>query len=171
MRLFVAVRFSDEMKKAVRQSADIMRDRLPYARFSRDENLHVTLAFIGEVPPSRLAACSKALDGISFRPFDIALSRYGSFPGILWMGLEKSDALDALAHGVRNALGQNGFRTDAKPFRPHITLARECDLHGVSFPDAPRARMTVSEFSLMESRRERGRLVYDPLFTVRAEQA
>ena len=169
MRLFVAVRFNDEMSASVKGAADRLRDELPYARFSRDENFHITLAFIGEVPPSRLAECEKALENISFDPFDIALSRYGSFSSILWLGLERSDALAALAKNVRQNLKQSGFAIDEKPFRPHITLAREADLRGVTFPKAPSTKMTVCEFSLMESRRERGKLIYDPLFTVKVK--
>lgn len=169
MRLFVAVRFNDEMSVSVKGAADRMRDELPYARFSRDENFHITLAFIGEVSPSRLAACEKALENIVFDPFDIALSRYGSFSNILWLGLERSDDLAALANSVRHNLKQSGFAVDEKPFRPHITLAREADLRGVNFQKAPNTKMTVYEFSLMESRRERGKLIYDPLFTFKSK--
>jgi 2'-5' RNA ligase len=95
------------------------------------ENLHLTLAFIGDVRAERLAAL-QAIGADAARatpPFTLTLDRLGGFrdAGIAWLGTTPTPPeLDALARRMRGALGAAGFPVDARPFRVHVTLARRC---------------------------------------------
>lgn len=92
-------------------------------------NVHLTLAFIGAWPTTRLApllAAGKAVDGDAMR---ITLDTRGGFhrAGVAWMGA--SSPPQALATLVSSLVGQlvaNGVSHDERPFHPHVTLARRC---------------------------------------------
>jgi 2'-5' RNA ligase len=97
----------------------------------RPENLHLTLAFVGDVRPERLAAL-KAIGAEAARatpPFTLRLDRPGGFrdAGIAWLGSEETPSeLDALIDRLRDALRAAGAPVDSRPFRVHVTLARRC---------------------------------------------
>jgi len=90
------------------------------------EDLHLTLAFIGEIPDARArrlaAAIEDAFDGAPAWTVD----RPGTFPRarVLWVAGAPAPALGALAASVRACLTQLGVPFDHKPFMPHLTLAR-----------------------------------------------
>lgn len=128
MRLFVAVALAPDVARRV---AETLPD-VPGARRAPAEQLHLTLAFIGQVDAARLpdagAALERAVRGHG--PIDVALGRLGRFPDrgaphTIWIGVERGAAeLSALAASVRAALAAVRVPFDAKPFRPHITVAR-----------------------------------------------
>jgi 2'-5' RNA ligase len=94
-------------------------------------NLHVTLAFVGEVEADRVAVlCSigKAVSA-AVRPFQLVLDRVGMFrgSGIAWAGAAEAPAeLLRLVLALNAALSSEGFVVDARPFHAHVTLARRC---------------------------------------------
>jgi RNA 2',3'-cyclic 3'-phosphodiesterase len=113
-------------------------------RLSRPENLHVTLAFLGEVEDTRLPVVGAALERAARtwrRPTDAAkedgpprvrLAGGGRFGRgrftVLWTGLTGDvDALNLLSRAVRRELRRSRIRYDEKPFRPHLTIARPGD--------------------------------------------
>lgn len=164
MRLFIAVRFSPEINDVLLDSTAKIRTLRPYANITREENLHLTLAFIGE--SERVSELKDILTNIAAQPFELAVCGTGNFGNLCWVGIERSAALSALVSSLRKALCDADFEIDTRPFKPHITLAREV-------PDArsvaedlfiPRTAMTVSRISLMKSERIRGRLVYTEVF-------
>lgn len=160
MRLFIAINFSPSFKKAILSSAQQLRNCGVRGNFTREENLHLTLAFIGE--SDRVNDIRGVLDSIDCAPFDISLGNHGSFGNLLWIGLDKSDKLLNLANGIRKKLLDLSFDIDTKPFRPHITVVREAS-ENVDF-DIPACSMTVSRVSLMRSDRINGKLVYKEVY-------
>jgi 2'-5' RNA ligase len=95
------------------------------------DNLHLTLAFVGEVARDRVAALQAVGLEASFgvRPFDLSLDQIGAFgrSGIVWAGASSVPAgLDELVGRLNAALVAQGFPTDPRPFRAHVTLARRC---------------------------------------------
>jgi 2'-5' RNA ligase len=95
------------------------------------ENLHLTLAFVGEVATDRVEALVAAgLAATAGVPaFDLVLDRVGAFrgSGIAWAGASSVPAELAQLLGQLNAaLTAQGFRTDPRPFQAHVTLARRC---------------------------------------------
>ena len=94
-------------------------------------NLHLTLAFVGEVLPARLDALrAVGRDAATRAPaFSLTFDRVGAFrgSGIVWAGTgSPPPEIDALAAGLGDGLAGRGFPVDARPFHPHVTLARRC---------------------------------------------
>ncbi|MFC3606573.1 RNA 2',3'-cyclic phosphodiesterase [Stutzerimonas tarimensis] len=93
------------------------------------DNLHVTLAFLGRQPAARLASLRTLAGALRTEPFELRLERLGlTAGGVLW--LEPSDAPAALlqlATGLREALAEAGVDYDRQEFRPHLTLYRQAD--------------------------------------------
>jgi RNA 2',3'-cyclic 3'-phosphodiesterase len=94
-------------------------------------NMHVTVAFVGEIAPARvvdLCAIGAAVAAM-VPPFRLTLDRPGTFrgSGIAWAGPSSvPTALVKLARNLDEALSAAGFRTERRAFHPHVTLARRC---------------------------------------------
>ena len=95
MRLFLAILLSDEMKDALIHTQNRWYDAGVRGNYTAEENLHLTLAFIGEVPDAQPVL--DALSELDFAPFAIALEGMGCFGDLWWAGLRDSAALEALA--------------------------------------------------------------------------
>jgi 2'-5' RNA ligase len=105
-------------------------DELPL-KWVPAENWHVTVAFLGEVDERALARLDAAVEPVTamFRPFSLALSGLDWFPStlkprLLTLKVETSDALLSLQREVVGALRREGFHTENRAYRPHLTLAR-----------------------------------------------
>jgi len=93
--------------------------------------MHVTLAFVGAVPDGHLEKVVAAVrDAARIAPFAVALDAVGRFPAsgapqVAWLGIGQGAAeMTALAEAMRRGLAARALPFDAKPFRPHLTLAR-----------------------------------------------
>ena len=89
---------------------------------------HLTLAFVGEISTidaRRLSAALRPLCALT--PRDITIGRIGTFDRqrILYAGLSPAESLDPVVNEVRSTITQLGLPLDDKPFRAHITLARD----------------------------------------------
>ncbi len=143
MRLFVAVELPKELQRFVGARLGEIRHQLPKARWVAAANLHLTLAFLGEVAESLVGPIEEALASRlgGAAPAEARLERAGCFPErgaarVAWIGLAPGAALGELAALVRAALSGLGVSADAKPFRAHVTAAR-CD---PPWPSSARAR-------------------------------
>ncbi len=173
MRLFIAIRLNNEMRNALTEMQESMQKQGVTGNFTRSENMHLTLAFIGEYPdPDDVA---EVMEQVDFEPFSIRLSDIGSFKGLWWAGISKSNELEALVRRLRHALAEAGIPFDRKKFSPHITLIRKplCR-NGKRLPELldeiPEAAMTVDRISLMRSDRGKHGMVYTEMFSVAGER-
>ena len=162
MRLFVAVHLSREMKSALLHCQEQMRVLGVSGRFTRPENLHLTLAFIGET--DRVSQARRALERVDLPPFPMALEGIGQFSDLWWAGIRKNPALQALANQVQDQLRAVGFSIERRPFKPHITLVRQAVSRRPVRLELPAAAMQVESFSLMQSQRVEGRLLYSEVY-------
>jgi 2'-5' RNA ligase len=92
-------------------------------------NLHLTLAFLGSVPDSRIAACRSAVASLAPLDATLRLDRLGFWgrAGILWLGPSQPvEALTDYVGRLRDALRGAGFPVETRPFKVHVTLARKC---------------------------------------------
>ncbi|WP_225072775.1 RNA 2',3'-cyclic phosphodiesterase [Desulfuromonas sp. CSMB_57] len=103
----------------------------PAIRWARPESLHLTLAFLGEIPEEELEKLGKAMLSIgdSFAPLTVRAGGLGAFPGpnrprVVWLGLQGGQSLAALQAALTRELRQRDLAWDDKPFKPHLTLAR-----------------------------------------------
>ncbi|TBR16955.1 RNA 2',3'-cyclic phosphodiesterase [bacterium] len=133
MRLFLAWPLSGPAAEAAGRAIAGLRAAAPGARWYDPATLHVTAAFLGEVPASRvpeLRALAAAAEGASPSPQRAALEGLGAFPSwdaprIVWAGVgEGAAALCALEAGLRARLAAAGFPIEDRPFTPHVTLGR-----------------------------------------------
>lgn len=124
-RLFVAV----DLPPDVRRTVAALREDIPGARWSPEEQLHLTLSFIGDADDALFGAIRERLATISCTSFRLALTGIGSFPPrrhprVLWAGLSSPPELTELKKAVDHALLAAGFAPEEREFSPHITLAR-----------------------------------------------
>ena len=166
MRLFIAVNLSDEMKDSLIRMQNALYDRGARGNYTPEENLHLTLAFIGEYPDAQPVL--DALSAVAFRPFELSLEGMGRFGDLWWAGMRDSVPLTAVVRRLRRALAENGIPFDKKRFSPHITLLRKASgaLPGIA-PEP--ASMTVTALSLMRSDRGRNGMIYTELGSVEAD--
>lgn len=124
MRVFVAI----DLPEPVRDALAAVQDALPAGRLSDPEQLHITLAFLGEQPDEVVEAAHWALTRLSGPPFDLQLAGLGTFgdraPHSVWAGIRDPAALKALQARVLSALHGAGLMLERRRFRPHVTLAR-----------------------------------------------
>lgn len=161
-RLFVALRPSGQVRAALRP----VMSGIEGARWQADNQLHLTLAFLGEVDRHGLAAATDALAGIVAPPLNLKLGQFGTFDierpgrtGTLWIGVEPANPLAALAQSARSALRRAGLLPDPRRFTPHITLARfgsagasrEALRPWLTHTPAPRANWLATDFHFVES--------------------
>lgn len=161
MRLFVAIHFSDEIRARLLDAIDALRAQAVSGNFTRPENLHMTLAFVGE--SNETAAIRRVLDALPAGAFPLTVGGCGRFGDLYWVGIEKSERLQALVCALRDGLRGAGVPFDEKPFKPHITIARQLVSDAPVALDFPETAMRVDRVSLMKSERVNGRLVYTEL--------
>jgi 2'-5' RNA ligase len=109
------------------------------ARWQDDNQLHLTLAFAGEIDSARTKDLIEALTGIESANFPAEVSGVGHFerrsvPTAVWAGVPLTDALAQLQRRVERACRHAGIDTERRGYRPHITLAR---LKGAAAPIGP----------------------------------
>lgn len=119
------------------------------------ENLHLTLAFLGPVPPEVRRCAESVADGVAAAPFTLEFTHLGLFPRprVIWSGCnETPEALIALVGALRAGLQNCGIRPEARPYRAHLTLARKANVRpGFGAPHTPVA-WSVDSFHLVESK-------------------
>ena len=134
MRLFVALVPPEEAVEDLDSFLDVRRGAAPY-RWALREQLHLTLAFLGDVESGRLDGLLERLARAAARrtAFDATITGGGAFPNagrakVIWAGLETDGTgeveLPRLATGARAAATRSGIEVDGARFRPHVTVAR-----------------------------------------------
>lgn len=166
MRLFISIQLSDTMKDELEGSQLIMRSNGISGNYTRRDNLHLTLAFIGEY--SDADEILEILDGIEFEPFTIRNEGIGSFGELWWSGISESPELKMLVKRIRRTLADEGIPFDNKKFRPHITLLRKPRPSSAMIPadtatPLGNAEMIVEHISLIRSDRTKVGMKYTEL--------
>ncbi len=171
MRTFIAIDLPEAILAALGQQQAAFRAacstcRKEEVRWTRPEGIHLTLKFLGEISEERLREVTEVLRTLeAFENFSVEVKGFGFFPDarrprVFWAGLEAPPALPQLAERVEAAMEKLGFAREARPFTPHLTLAR----FKVPRPqptlqarieqefDRTLGRFDVSEFFLFESK-------------------
>lgn len=126
-------------------------------RPSRQETLHLTLAFLGDVPISRLPELQAAAQNVRGPAFELTLDRFGLWQHnrIFWTGCtQPPPALGTLAASLMQQVQDSGFPVpDAqRPFVPHMTLVRKVAHLQTPVPQCAPQRWMCREFVLVRSR-------------------
>lgn len=179
MRLFIAIELPEEIKGAIGALQDRFRASGLGANWTRPEGIHLTLKFLGDVEEKKIDSINAAMEqaAAGTGALRLSVSGAGAFPDVrsprvVWLGLSGDiGQLSALQADLENAMIRLGFEREARPFTPHLTLAR------IKFPrprdDWQRAlagigivgltAFTADRVSLMQSELHSGGAVYREL--------
>jgi len=173
IRAFVAIALPERASAALETAQDRLPPDIP--RPAAD-NLHLTLAFLGELREPDLAEVDLALRQLRAAPFTLRLSGVGVFggarPRVVWAGFAPCPALNRLQAAVMRAARGAGLDLAARRFVPHVTLARlpgtapagaalERWIAGHAGLDGP--EFTVKSFGLWQSHLTRAGAVHEEL--------
>jgi 2'-5' RNA ligase len=177
-RLFVAIRPPEPIRGLL---IDAMDDGADF-RWQEDEQLHLTLRFVGDVERPLANDLADALSRVRAAPFDARITGAGRFEqrnsGALWAGVEPRPPLAALAAKVERVCQSVGLEPERRAFFPHITLARwkgrrTREVH--DFLDRTRGlsseQFAVDRFILFESRLSRHGAHYEEVAAYPLTQA
>ncbi|QDM39677.1 RNA 2',3'-cyclic phosphodiesterase [Altererythrobacter sp. TH136] len=169
-RLFVALRPPEPVRDALLDAMGGVEG----ARWQSDDQLHLTLRFVGDIPPPDAEDLAAELGRVRAAPFALKLSGTGQFarkgrPHTLWAGVAPSPDLAALQAKVERACQRAGLPPEGRKFAAHVTLAR---LSGAAGPTgawlaqagpfrAP--EWPVDAFQLVESTLGTGGSHYEPV--------
>jgi 2'-5' RNA ligase len=175
-RLFVAIRPPEPIRDLL---IDAMDDS-PEFRWQDEEQLHLTLRFIGEVERPVAQDISDALTRVRAERFTLRLAGVGRFEqrgsGALWVGVEPKGSLALLAAKVERSCQQVGLEPERRAFHPHITIARWKGRRTREVQDflerkwgLSSSSFDVTEFNLFESSLSRHGAQYEEIATYMLE--
>ncbi|MBI3394530.1 MAG: RNA 2',3'-cyclic phosphodiesterase [Spirochaetia bacterium] len=161
MRLFVAVDIPQSLKTRL---ADMCRG-IPGVRWTPEEQMHITIRFLGETHRTVFEEVAESLHGVLSDPFELRLRGVGQFlrgnaPQVLWAGVDDGGQGLAALHGrVEAALSQCGIAREKRRFHPHVTLGRpgqvskeRVEQYLLEYHDFESEPFSVTEFVLYSSR-------------------
>lgn len=166
--------FGLEMPAEVKRRLLKVKAPVKGARWQRDEQLHLTLVFVGRVEEDDVPLLCELANTVSGKPFDLEIRSLGCFgspdhPRILWAGVSPDVPLASLYQQLAEILAEAGFTIENRNFRPHITVSRFGRNAG-SVRDLIEAQngmvfgtMAVQEFVLYKSTQEPEGSVYTVL--------
>lgn len=165
MRLFIAIQFDEKILSALTDFQESLKKLGVRGRFTPQENLHLTLAFIGEYGDYNFVL--DAMNTIKFSPITIKLEGVGTFRDLYWAGIEKNFALESYVKKLRHALAEKNIPFDRKKFSPHITLIRNTTFLENKIPaiNPPTGEFQANFASLMCSERGKNGMIYTEIGT------
>lgn len=174
VRLFIAAQLPEELRTALGKAAVALRHSAHTIRLTGLHNLHLTLCFLGEVPPAKAAEISawfRLLPALTEEERMAHIIDYGEFPGrggqTLWAGLSVTQSMMRLAHDLARGGRELGIPLDNRTFVPHVTLARDArlmrPLSEIS-PALPRTQpAALQPIMLFQSSLTKSGMLYTPL--------
>ncbi|QKQ99422.1 RNA 2',3'-cyclic phosphodiesterase [Metallosphaera tengchongensis] len=128
MRLFVGIPVEDS--PWLREALSLVERTGVDIKLVEPQNVHVTLAFLGEVPEGKVGLVKESLEELSFSPFKMAFRGMGAFPSIsrprvVWIGItEGSNEIRRMRNSLVKSLSMRRVRVEEEQFVPHVTLGR-----------------------------------------------
>jgi len=133
IRSFIAIELPDDLKLALAQLQERLKaGKQLGVKWVDPYGIHLTLKFLGNIDVDRVSAITKAIEtavqGIS--PFHLEVKDLGAFPNlrrvqVVWVGVSgEVEKLGQLQQRIESKLTPLGFTAEARPFTPHLTLAR-----------------------------------------------
>ena len=164
MRLFIAINFRPDFKDSLIGMQSALKEGGISGNFTRAENLHMTLAFIGDYGnPDEVL---DVMESLWFKPIPIKLEGLQFFRDMVFARIEENRALFGFVKRLRRALAEADIPFDRKRFSPHITLVRRavCRWDEPELPDElPSGEMVADRVSLMLSERGKHGMIYTEL--------
>jgi len=182
VRAFIAIELPEALKQRLEELVNRLRNQgPPGVKWVKPDGIHLTIKFLGNVPPDSLAGISGAVaeSAKGIAPICLRAENLGVFPNprrtqVIWVGVGgEVDRLISLQKRLETNLARLGFTPEARPFSPHLTLARLGD----RMPPEERERLgkfittcrfeaaafTADGLSLMRSELRRDGAIYSRL--------
>ncbi len=165
VRAFVAIAVDDETRRHLVAVQNVLKAARAHVSWVRPANIHLSFAFLGDVPRDDVPVIAEALDeavkersAFSFRVAGIGSFGRGS-PRVIWAGVRECDVLIAVQAAVSDTLRGLGLVLEKRPYRPHITLGRVRSARGRGelvaalreLPEEEYGAVSVSAVDLMQS--------------------
>ena len=168
MRLFIAIEPDSKLKSEIHSHfKNFFESNSNLLRPVPEENLHITLKFLGNFPERKLKELNDRLSSIQYNQFDITLKGIGFFPNeeyirVIWIGCISQD-LPLLAEKIHTGLDYGG----QPEFSPHLTIARVRRRLNIEdlrkYQDFEFGSFTAKSFKLIQSRLTRSGPIYTTL--------
>ncbi len=132
IRSFIAIDLNAEIQQKL---GDVIRRLKPFSanvvRWVPENNIHITLKFLGDTSPTNLEILKKILtvEASRIRSFDLKVEGLGAFPSlrrprVIWVGVETPPVLLAMQRAIDTETQRLGYTPEERPFSPHLTLGR-----------------------------------------------
>lgn len=129
---FFAVKIPLETKLFMKKNSEKLKEILTFNTWVHHEDLHITLAFLGDAPSEKLSSAMEKVQArlSGSKGFILDINKLGIFgkldsPRIFWADTKESNELQVVRKKVFTACVDAGFQLETRPFKPHITLARK----------------------------------------------
>ena len=174
MRLFFSLLLPDRAGDRFYEGLERVRSVSVSGNFTRRENIHLTLIFLGEQPETSQGDIREAMDSLPLSPVTLTigpLERFRSRDRDTLVRLaEKTPALMTLQGALEKALRLRGFATEERSYRPHLTVGRKVVLRPGTTLDALNQEAElltarIGKMTLFWSHRVDGILTYTPLYS------
>lgn len=170
MRIFIAILLKqNQIDYISKVKKDMMKNGMA-AKYVDDNNLHITLHYIGNADPMLIEQVKDSLSKIKLNPFTITLKNIDAFKKdkkkkIIYLSIKQSSQLIACQKVILDLLNDLGLSIEPYTYTPHITLARKAEIdqeviQGLSYISND---MVVDQIHIMESKRLDGRLIYQSI--------
>jgi len=131
IRSFIALPSSSELRNVLSELQDSLKLEGGNVKWDTPDKFHITLKFLGNVPPEKLDILSDSLAALTTTAtrFQLVYATVGAFPDlvhprVIWAGAEMNEDLSSLQHRVEDACDRLDFPQEPRTFHPHITLGR-----------------------------------------------
>lgn len=166
MRVFLAIDFPEEIKNLIIRDISSLRKTFPSLKWIKKTSLHLTLKFLGDTEPIKIAQLNHTLENAfkDIEPFILKTKEYALFPNVrkarlFYLGIEKSHTLFQCYKIIEEKLRLSDFEKEPREFHPHITLARikvthlsEQENTQLTSHSSLKMEVRVNEITLMQSK-------------------
>ena len=161
MRTFIAAWPDEATRTRIGRLIEQLDARSP-VRAMQARNLHLTLAFIGELDAARAAEVAQASRTLQPQQFEWSIDQMGWFPRsrVAWLGGRVDEPLTTAAASARAALDELAIGYDRKPFVPHVTVLRNVRAFDRAGPLTESLAWRTCHVALYASARDRHGSVY-----------
>lgn len=131
MRIFIAALLDDDTRRHISDYISSIKGRISGVKWERQEKLHITLKFLGEIEQSKLPDICNVVDFAcgNMAKIEMAVSHFGAFPNlsrprVLYTGFDDSEQINGLQQSIDSRLTDYGFAPESRKFIPHVTIGR-----------------------------------------------
>lgn len=174
MRLFIALNFNNGVKAQINEIISKVKSNCVQGKFVKEEHIHLTVEFLGEVQNNRLDLIKEIMDELEFNTFTFSLSKVGYFKrhegNIYWLGIKDNDTLFKIQKKLHQSLLDKGFELEDREYKPHITIGRKVKLKD-SFNTKElddivgKIKIDINKVDLMKSEFKNGNLIHSLVYS------